>query len=130
MNISSVRAVYDAALRRCVRLQQKQTESLRDGMIDAEAEVVADVRSRKPLGGVEVASMFWQPMSAYRSTGYSELPGLSVHMSGAKNSIVHTAGQSHADEARIHRRIRELQTVLTTVNKLQNSVLTSPPIMA
>ena len=47
---------------------------------------------------------------------------------GLKNGIVHMAGASHADEARIHRRVRDLKRLLNTINTLQNSVLTASPI--
>ena len=128
MNISSVRAMYDAALRRSARLQRERNQSTQHEITDAEVGAVADVRSGKPLGGVEVVDAIRRPTSSYRSTGYSEPSRLSVVTRSSKNHLVHVAGKSHADEARIHRRMRELQQLLSTMNTLQNTVLTAQPI--
>ena len=128
MNISSVRAMYDAALRRSARVQDDTKVSSRQPITDAEVGTVADVRSRKPLGGVDAVDIYRRPIFSLRSTGYSEPASLSVDTVASKNGIVHMAGASHADEARIHRRVRDLKHLLNTINTLQNSVLTASPI--
>ena len=97
--------------------------------VSAGDDVRLDAAPSDARGGARSADVY--PSSDARletAVGYSRRPILSTSADAPDARLRHAAGLSHADEARVHTRMRQLQHLLNTMNRVQQRSRQTPPV--